>query len=213
MSQIDKWSWALPRVFGPKTDSKAVLSRVAPVPKASGPDDDSKNYTVGTDPDRYASHSPVFWLVLALLITSVAECSAARGIAPSQRTLERANIAGLSGLWEGTAVNDCSFIQMERTRCHALVNIALTMTQRGSSITGFYTCRSGTMSCRNQNDRGDIRYGAVRQDRLSFRVTMPDGSSCIFGSTPQADKMTGSYICLQGAAFVERGRWEVERIY
>jgi hypothetical protein len=29
-------------------------------------------------------------------------------------------------LWEGNAVNECGYMQMERTRCHAVVNIALT---------------------------------------------------------------------------------------
>jgi hypothetical protein len=164
--------------------------------------------------ERGALRPRLFRLILALLISSAAECSiAATGNAPSQNTLESAGAVSVTGFWEGTAVNDCSFLQMERTRCHALVNIALTMAQQGSTIEGSYTCRSGTMSCRNQNDRGDIRNGAMRQNVLSFRVTMPDGSSCIFSSTPSADKMAGSYICLQGAAFVERGRWEAERIY
>jgi hypothetical protein len=42
---------------------------------------------------------------------------------------------------------------------------------------------------------------------------MPDGSSCIFNSTSSVEKMAGSYLCLQGAAFVERRRSEAERIY
>jgi len=154
------------------------------------------------------------WLILALLISSVSGCATAttREL-PSQSASDKASGASVTGLWEGTEVNDCSFIQIERTRCHAVVNIAFNMSQRGSTVQGSYTCRTGTMSCRNQNDRGDIRNGAVRQNGLSFRVMMLDGSSCIFDSTSSADKMAGSYICLQGAAFVERGRWEAERIY
>jgi len=128
----------------------------------------------------------------------------------SESAPDKVGSQGVTGLREGTAVNDCSFIQMERTRCHALVNMTLAFSQGGSAVEGSYRCRSGTMSCRNQNDRGDIQSVTVRQDGLSFRVIMPDGSSCIFDSTSFAHKIAGSYLCLQGAAFVERGRWEVD---
>jgi hypothetical protein len=64
-------------------------------------------------------------------------------------------------LWEGTAVNHYSFLQMERTRCHAVVNITLTMIQKGSKVWGFYECRRGTMNCRNLDDSGGIENGAV----------------------------------------------------
>ena len=102
---------------------------------------------------------------------------------------------------------------MERTRCHAVVNIALTMTQQGSTVGGSYKCSTGTMMCRKLNDTGEIAYGAVREGGLSLRVMLPDGSSCIFQSKRSGDRMGGGYICLQGAAIVERGQWEVERIY
>jgi hypothetical protein len=64
-------------------------------------------------------------------------------------------------LWEGTAVNHYSFLQMERTRCHAVVNITLTMIPKGSKVWGFYECRRSTMSCRTLDDSGGIENGAV----------------------------------------------------
>jgi hypothetical protein len=45
------------------------------------------------------------------------------------------------------------------------------------------------------------------------QVILPDGSSCIFESKRSGDRMVGGYICLQGGAILERGQWEVERIY
>src|SRR5260221_788658 len=48
----------------------------------------------------------------------------------AQRKPGAAPNASVAGLWEGTAVNHYSFLQMERTRCHAVVNITLTMIQK-----------------------------------------------------------------------------------
>ena len=119
----------------------------------------------------------------------------------------------MAGLWEGTAISGCDSMQAERTRCHAVVNIALTMTQQGSIIKGSYRCRTGTMMCRKLNDTGEIAYGRADRGNLSLRVILSDGSSCIFRSERSRDRMAGSYICFQGGAIMERGQWEVERIY
>jgi hypothetical protein len=141
-------------------------------------------------------------------------CAVAAQREASSRSSSRiAPSADVTGLWEGTAVNGCGFVQMERTRCNAMVNIALTMTQQGSTVGGSYKCSTGTMMCRKLNDTGEIAYGAVRKGGLSLRLILPDGSSCIFQSKRSGDRMAGGYICLQGAAIVERGQWEVERIY
>jgi len=119
----------------------------------------------------------------------------------------------VAGLWEGTAITGCDSRQAERTRCHAVVNIALTMTQQGSTVGGAYKCRTGTMMCRNLNDTGEIAYGRADKGNLSLRVVLPDGSSCIFQSKRSGNRMEGGYICFQGGAIMERGQWEVERIY
>ena len=119
----------------------------------------------------------------------------------------------MAGLWEGTAISGCDSMQAERTRCHAVVNIALTMTEQGSTIRGSYRCRMGTMMCRQLNDTGEIVYGSVDKGILSLRVILPDGSSCIFRSGRSGDRLAGGYICFQGGAIMERGQWEVERIY
>ena len=69
------------------------------------------------------------------------------------------------------------------------------------------------MMCRKLNDTGEIAYGAVREGSLSLRVMLSDGSSCIFQGNNSGGRIGGNYICLQGGAIVDRGQWEVERIY
>jgi len=69
------------------------------------------------------------------------------------------------------------------------------------------------MMCRKLNDTGEIAYGAVEHRGLSLRVSLPVGSSCIFQGKDLGDKMAGGYTCLQGGAIMERGQWQVERIY
>lgn len=154
------------------------------------------------------------WSFLAFCMLAAQACAVAPQGETSSASSSRTPLdAEVAGLWEGTAISGCDFVQMERTRCHAVVNIALTMTQQGSTVGGSYRCRTGTMMCRKFNDTGEIAYGAVHQGGLSLRVMLPDGSSCIFESKRSGDRMVGGYICLQGGAILERGQWEVERIY
>jgi hypothetical protein len=154
------------------------------------------------------------WFILVLFLLAAQACSvAAQKEAFSGTSSRTAPGSDVTGLWEGNAVNECGYIQMERTRCHAVVNIALTMTQQGSTVKGSYKCSTGTMMCRKLNDTGEIAYGTVREGSLSLRVMLSDGSSCIFQGKRSGGKIGGNYICLQGGAIVDRGQWEVERIY
>jgi hypothetical protein len=157
--------------------------------------------------------SRILWFILVLSLLAVQACAVAERKEALYGGSRSARGSDVTGLWEGTAINGCGFVQMERTRCHAVVNIALTRTQQGSTVTGSYKCSMGTMMCRKSNDAGEIAYGVVREGGLSLRVMLPDGSSCIFQSKRSSNRMAGGYICLQGAAIVERGQWEVERIY
>jgi hypothetical protein len=81
----------------------------------------------------YSNQVLRFILVLFLLATQA--CAApAQKEAFSESSSRIAPGSDVTGLWEGTAVNECGYMQMERTRCHAVVNIALTMKQRGSTV-------------------------------------------------------------------------------
>jgi hypothetical protein len=155
----------------------------------------------------------ILWFILILCLLNAQACAVAERKEVFSGGSRRIPSSDVTGLWEGTAVNGCGFLQMERTRCHGVVNIALTINQQGSTVGGSYKCGMGTMMCRKLNDTGVIAYGAVREGSLSLRVTLPDGSSCIFQSKRSGDRMAGGYICLQGAAIVEQGQWQVERIY
>jgi hypothetical protein len=119
----------------------------------------------------------------------------------------------VSGVWEGTGLTDCTELQEEPHRCNAVVNVTLTMLQEQERVTGFYRCATGTVMCRRLLETGVIKAGSMRGRLLRFRVMLDDGESCIFQATPQLDRITGAYLCLNGAAIMEQGRWDLERAY
>jgi hypothetical protein len=124
--------------------------------------------------------------------------------------------SGFTGLWEGTSTSGCMPLQPEARRCDAVVKITLQMFQKGSTLTGHYTCQTGTMVCRDSNSSGTIADGKVREGSVGMRVMMPDGSSCLFNGRPSQDKqrkLTGTYFCMQGGGYIEQGRFQVERSY
>jgi hypothetical protein len=99
----------------------------------------------------------LLWFILVVFLLAAQACAvAAQKEAFSGSSSRTAPGSDVTGLWEGTVVNGCGFVQMERTRCHAVVNIALTMTQQGSTVRGSYRCSIGTMMCRKLNDTGEI---------------------------------------------------------
>ncbi|HTJ10075.1 MAG TPA: hypothetical protein VL393_10365 [Candidatus Binataceae bacterium] len=98
------------------------------------------------------------------------------------------------------------------------MKITLQIYQEGSRLTGHYTCAPGNMVCRNSNTTGTIADGKVREGNVGMRVMMPDGSSCLFNGRPSrgkppAQKLIGSYFCMQGGGYIEQGRFQVERGY
>src|SRR6266849_10196916 len=126
---------------------------------------------------------------------------------------DAATPANVSGVWEGTGLTDCTVFQEEPHRCNAIVNVTLTMLQEQERVTGFYRCATGTVMCRRLLETGVIKAGSMTGRLLRFRVTLDDGESCIFQATPQSDRITGAYLCLNGAAIMEQGRWDLERAY
>ncbi len=124
--------------------------------------------------------------------------------------------SGFTGLWEGTSTSSCMPLQPDARRCNAVVKITLQMFQKSSTLTGHYTCETGTMVCRDSNSSGTIADGKVREGSVGLRVMMPDGSSCLFNGRPSQDKqnkLTGTYFCMQGGGYIEQGRFQVERSY
>jgi hypothetical protein len=122
--------------------------------------------------------------------------------------------SGVSGVWEGTSTVTCEALITLPGRCGAVENITFTMLQRDSDVTGFYKCATGNMVCLNVNETGVIRGGTVSGGgRLSFRVMLPDGSSCFFTAMSSPEEMAGGYSCYQGGGLLEQGRWHVQRSY
>jgi hypothetical protein len=69
-----------------------------------------------------------------------------------------------------------------------------------TSGNGFETAKSPHNLCEQQPFRW-----------WQFNLTEPKYS--LFDSPISAKRMAGGYICLQGGAIMERGQWQVERIY
>ncbi|MBV8055144.1 MAG: hypothetical protein JO071_07880 [Deltaproteobacteria bacterium] len=119
----------------------------------------------------------------------------------------------LQGVWSGMSVNDCSPVQVEPSRCQAVERISFTILRHNEQLEGFYRCAPGTTPCYNQVDRGEIKYMQLYGRRLWLRVMRDDHSSCLFDAIPAASRMRGAFWCFQGNALIERGSWQVERIY
>lgn len=111
------------------------------------------------------------------------------------------------------SVNDCSPIQIEPSRCRAVEGISFTILRQNALSWGFYRCAPGTTLCYNQADRGEIKYLQLTGRRLWLRVMRDDHSSCLFDTVPAADQMQGEFWCFQGSELIERGFWQVERVY
>ena len=62
------------------------------------------------------------------------------------------------------------------------------------------------------NDIGRIASGHISGQTVYLRVMLPDGSSCIYNGTFADTKGGGTYVCQNGAAILEGGRWWVDRI-
>lgn len=154
------------------------------------------------------------WLAIVLCAGVFQACASAAPQAraaaiPANGSLSEA----IAGVWDGTSITGCMPLQPEPTRCNAVSDIELTMLQHHSRITGFYRCATGTMVCRNLDETGVITNGRMHGKMLSFRVLMPDGSSCLFFGIPSKGRVSGNYLCLQGGGFVERGRWQARKSY
>jgi hypothetical protein len=156
-------------------------------------------------------------MLLAIAAAGCASSTASEPASPSAAHNQAAQpMFDVSGVWEGRSMANCaSFNPLSfNTRCNAINRIALTMVQGDKKITGFYKCSVGNMDCRNQNDSGTIANGSMKNGRLSLRIGMPDGSSCIFNGLPTgANQIRGNYSCYQGGGLAEQGRFEVNRNY
>ncbi|MGH7906068.1 MAG: hypothetical protein ACREP6_05525 [Candidatus Binataceae bacterium] len=160
-------------------------------------------------------------LALLTIVAVIQGCAAtSRGYSPAETSAlaltavhNKGKTPGFDGLWQGKAISSCGVWESDPDRCHAVVNIAITMLQEGPLIHGFYKCTAGNMMCRDADSGGVIKNVSVRGDILIFRVMMSDGSSCIYDGQIADATMTGGFTCIAGLGLTERGRWRVTHIY
>src|SRR6266446_6949609 len=156
----------------------------------------------------------ILFLVLTLIAASWG-CTTAINPKSSPSELSEgssdSSLNDLIGVWKGGSLCRSGRIG---TSCRGAVNIAFTLFRAvRSKMTGFYSCETGTVRCRNGLESGEIATIEMNGKRLWLRVILGDGSSCLFTSRFGRDRMAGGYECLQGAAIVEQGHWWIERSY
>jgi hypothetical protein len=135
------------------------------------------------------------------------------GAAAHPITAASPNDHGITGVWEGTSVADCSGVRIaDMGRCEAMQNITFTMFQEGGDVSGYYRCAFGTQECRNLAETGVIKNGIMEGRRLMMRVMLDDGSMCYFTGIPAGDRLDGRYSCMNSGLY-EAGRFRTQRSY
>lgn len=121
------------------------------------------------------------------------------------------NSEGILGTWEGTTVARCP--GSPPGRCNAQQKISITLQPgNNSTIAGSYTCAYGNQTCLRQNNSGTVSNVTLTGSRITFRVIMPDGTSCIFNGSVANNAISGGYSCYGGGALLEQGRWSAQRV-
>ena len=139
-------------------------------------------------------------LLAALAALWVCECSILSP--PSEKPTVH-----VTGMWEGTSRSWCGAFG-----CNGVNRISLSMIANEADIIGSYRCAIGNRICPRMNDIGRIATGHISGQTVQLRVMLPDGSSCIYNGTFSDTRGGGTYVCQNGAAILEGGRWFVDRI-
>jgi hypothetical protein len=113
--------------------------------------------------------------------------------------------------WAGTTRARCGTLTTDHSRCGAVQNITLRLTQDGSNVGGSYTCAYGNANCRGMQDNGKITQGTLKGDQLELVIMAPDRSTCRFTGLLKQNSGKGSYYCKGGSQLDERGSWRVKR--
>jgi hypothetical protein len=119
----------------------------------------------------------------------------------------------VTGKWAGNSNTSCGVLLSDKGRCGAINEIAFTLFQDGSDLTGVYGCSTGTVICRNLNENGKVSAGTINGSLVRIRVAMADGSSCMFNGHFQSESAMGGFSCYQGGGLVEQGGWRVKRMF
>ncbi len=147
--------------------------------------------------------------VSSVLISSLLMIEACASLipAPEKPALD------ITGTWQGSTTTNCGVMLLEKGRCSAVERVTFTLFQNGPDVSGFYRCETGTMICRNLNDRGSVVSSSIQGSLARLRVMLPDGSSCMFDGHFRSQSAAGAFFCYQGGGLLEEGRWQLGRMY
>jgi hypothetical protein len=114
------------------------------------------------------------------------------------------------GTWEGTTVARCP--GSIASRCGAQQKVSITLREAdNSTFTGSYACAYGNEDCYNTNNTGKVTDVTLTDSRITFRVIMPDATSCIFNGNVANNTINGGYACYNGGLLLEQGSWLAHR--
>jgi hypothetical protein len=133
---------------------------------------------------------------------------------PPQTASGIENGASAAGVWQGTTLATCAAFAYLPSRCNAEQKVTITLLQSPDGrFTGRYTCAYGNMDCYDANYTGKVIEAILNGSRLSIRVIMPDGTSCIYTGMNVNQSINGGYTCYQGGGLIEQGSWQARRSY
>lgn len=122
--------------------------------------------------------------------------------------------SGFAGVWQGTSLSSCAAFSYRPSRCNAEQKVTITLLQSPDGrFSGQYTCAYGNMDCYHENTTGKVIDVTTANARMSVRVLMPDGTSCIYTGIDVNQNINGGYTCYQGGGLVEQGSWLARRSY
>jgi len=119
-----------------------------------------------------------------------------------------------TGVWQGTTLANCAAFAHLPSRCNAQQVVTITLVQGpNAKFSGSYTCAYGNMDCYHENNSGKVIDVIIARARMSVRVIMPDGTSCIYTGIDMNQTINGGYTCYQGGGLIEEGSWQARRSY
>jgi hypothetical protein len=99
-------------------------------------------------------------------------------------------------------------------RCQAVNLVRFLLIQRGSRISGKYSCSYGSFECRHggSDSDGRVQWGDIRGSEVRLDVLLPsDLSSCLYIGRIAGETIIGTYRCYEGGGLIEQGMWRMKR--
>jgi hypothetical protein len=146
---------------------------------------------------------PIRGAAAILLAAALSQSCALRGSGTSRSSVS------ISGAWVGNSFPGCR--SSGGSHCYKRP-IAFDLNQKGSAISGSYSCPIGDVMCGMDNS-GNVVGGKMDGSYLSdLRVVFSDATNCLYQGQFTAAEGNGEYMCFAGAGrIVEQGGWQLVR--